>query len=106
MELKSDEHSAIMKPWRGGGGGVLHKNTHHSLLKSLHLVCFDYQPTGRQKPMVNDNQLDPLRTKWTPSNLGALPNKTDVDVRWRIQIKPLKTTRGNRLKFRLPLSLT
>ena len=26
--------------------------------------------------------------------------------RGRIQIKPLKTTRSNRLKFRLPLSLT
>ena len=91
-----------MEPW-GGGGEVLRKNTHHSLLKSLHLVCFDYQPIGRQKPIVNDNQLDPLRTKWIPSNPGALPYKSAGDVHRRIQIKPLKTTRSNRLKFRLPL---
>ena len=84
-----------MEPWGGeGGGGVLHKNTHHSLLKTLHLVCFDYQPTGRQKPMVNDNQLHPPRTKWIPSNPGALPYKSGGDVRRRIQIKPVKTTRS------------
>ena len=95
----------MMEPLGGGGGG-LPKKTQHFLLKSLHLVCFDYQPTGRQKPMVNGNQLDPPRTKWIRSNLGAPPNKTDGDVRRRIQIKSLKTTRSNRLKFRLPLSLT
>ena len=81
----------MKEPWR-----VVRKITHHSL-NSLHLVCFDYQPTGRQKPMVNDNQLDPVQ------ELNGHPK---IRGRSHIKVAAMFVDEFKSSEFRLPLSLT
>ena len=81
----------MMEPW-----SVLRKITHHSL-NSLHLVCFHYQPTGRQKPMVNDNQLDPVQ---------ELNEHPKIRGRSHIKVGAMFVDEFKSSEFRLPLSLT
>ena len=82
QELNCDEHTATMEPWRG-------PTQNHTLFfrSALHLVCFDYQPIGHQKPMVNENQLDlqdQYLDTWKPRR--GRPYKSDKDARRKIQI--------------------